>query len=276
MSDPSEDNDLELGPSIPPVKTLALVKTNTSTNKSNLLQVLDQDYSSIQLTEQEAVQVEQVLRRLSAGSSVFTVMTCTGNRCPVKQHCPLYQMGRDDKHPHGKAPVGFPCILEQSLLTDTLSLLLQEYQVDQKNYTDLNIVTELAEIEVLLWRINLQLSTPEHALLVIDQPIGFDRNTGQPVVQQQVSPLFEQKQKLLTRKSRLQKVMVGDRQEKYKREAALKQKPDTDSSSQMSAVKQQLQLLQTKLRASNQVLEAEEVLSPEQLMSGETDSSTKQ
>jgi hypothetical protein len=105
----------------------------------------------------------------------------------------------------------------------------------------------------------MQLSS-SNSLLVIDQLIGFDRATREPMYQKQVDPLFEQKQKLINRKSKLMKLMVGDRQEKYKKEAALKQKPATDASSQMSSMREKLRQLESKL--NHGAIEAE-ILSPE-------------
>lgn len=263
------DEDFDTGPVAPVMTSLEKLSRDTrqdpaNKTKAGLLQILDNsfsDYSDIDLSEQEAAKLQIVLKRLSTGSSSFILLHCRGSSCPFASRCPLVQMGKTPENSHGKAPVGKDCILESSLLRDATSSYFQEYQVDPAYYTEVNIVTELAEIEVLLWRINMQLGKEENSLLVIDQTIGFDRTTGQPIVQQQVAPLFEQKQKLATRKSKLIKVMVGDRQEKYKKEAALKQKPTTDASSQMSKLKEQLQQLQNKLNVPG-VIDGE-IVSPE-------------
>lgn len=234
--------------------------------KEGLLHVLDNsfnDYSEIDLTEEEAGKLSKTLKRLSTGASSFILLNCKGNRCPFATRCPLVQMGKSETRPHGKAPVNQDCILEASLLRDSITSYMNEYQVDPSNYTEINIVTELAEIEVSLWRINMQLGETENALFVIDQTVAIDPGTGQAITQQQVSPLFEQKQKLSTRKSKLHKLMVGDRQEKYKKEAALKQKPDADASSQMSEIKQSLQKLQHKLKTTNSDVIDAQVVSPE-------------
>jgi hypothetical protein len=265
--------DFDTGPAAPVVTSLETLTRRSdpvAKTRDGLFQILDNsfsDYSSINLTEQEAAKLQVTLKRLSTGSSSFVLLNCRGAACPFASACPLAQMAKTSETPHGKAPVGKDCILEASLLRDAATSYFQEYQVDPAYYTEVNIVTELAEIEVLLWRINMQLGKEENALLVIDQTIGFDRATGQPITQQQVAPLFEQKQKLALRKSRLIKVMVGDRQEKYKKEAALKQKPDSDASSQMSALKKQLQGLQQKLNKTETV--DAEIISPEDFINQE-------
>jgi hypothetical protein len=283
MSDIADD-DVQIGPRAPGVNTLTSLTRQTwndpaTKTKDGLLHILDQsfsDYNEIELTQAESEKLSATLKRLSTGASSFALLNCQGNECPFASRCPLVQMSKTPDRPHGKAPVNQDCLLEATLLRDSATSYIQEYQVDPVNFTEVNIVTELAEIEVLLWRINMQLGVGENALLVINQTVGFDRQTGQPITQQQVSPLFEQKQKLAARKSKLTKLMVGDRQEKYKKEAALKQKPDADASSQMSDVKKQLQALQTKL--ANQarttdpstIIDAE-TISPEDFMSSEVD-----
>lgn len=289
MSD-NQDDDVKIGPEAPGVSTLSALTRKTwndpaKKTKDGLLHILDQsfsDYSEIELTEAESAKLATTLKRLSTGASSFAMLNCQGNACPFAARCPLVQMGKTSErpgagiNPHGKAPVGQDCLLEATLLRDAATSYIQEYQVDPVNFTEVNIVTELAEIEVLLWRINMQLAVGENALLVINQTVGFDRESGQPITQQQVSPLFEQKQKLAARKSKLTKLMVGDRQEKYKKEAALKQKPDADASSQMSDVKKQLQALQTKLAGQKgpAIIDAE-VVSPEDFMHSSTEGEDK-
>lgn len=263
-------DDILIGPNTPGVTSLAKLSRDTKqdpvkSTRQGVLNIIDDsisDYSSIELTEAESISLGKSLRRLSTGAASHAILQCKGTECPFARRCPLVQM--KSSSPHGKAPVGQDCLLESTLFRETLASYLQEYQVDAINYTEVNIVTELAEIETMLWRINMQLGEAENALLVIDQTIAFDGQNE--IVQQQVSPLFEQKQKLATRKSKLVKLMVGDRQEKYKKEAALKQKPDADASSAMSEVKRRLQALQQQVN-SVKVIDAD-IVSPEDFMLG--------
>ena len=176
---------------------------------------------------------------MATGAAVFAPMNCAGSECPFATQCPLARMG--------KAPLGRPCLLEENMFKESTIAYVSEYEVDPSNFTELGICTELAEIEILQWRLNMTLRTAEHATLVIEQAIGQDPS-GQAITQLQVSPVFEQKQKLANRKSKLIKLMVGDRQEKYKKEAALKQKAEDDASSQMSAVRAQLAEMEQKMR----------------------------
>lgn len=212
-------------------------------------------YANVAFSQEEAANIAKYLRKVSTGSASLIPMTCSDS-CFARFRCPLFQIA--------KHPVGKQCLIESQLLKEWVIRYMEEYNVDPMNFTEVGYCNELSEIEVLQLRLNIALARPENAELIIEQSMGVDRS-GNTITQKQISPYLEQKQTLTRRKSQIIKLMVGDRQEKYKREAALKQKPDTDTSSQMSAIKQQLQQLQNKLRDNNKVLEAE-VLSPEELM----------
>jgi hypothetical protein len=122
----------------------------------------------------------------------------------------------------------------------------EEYDVDPSNFTEVGYINELAEIEILLMRLNMNLAKVENAELIIDQTIGISHD-GSPIVQKALSPFMEQKDRLQSRRSKIIKLMVGDRQEKYKKEAALKIKLDTDPSSQMAQMRTKLEGLTRQL-----------------------------
>lgn len=257
MSDQKKNDSLRIEDEVKPRKSLAIVTTETwgaleKKDKKSLKQILEagaEDYSDISLDEQEEEQLVKVLKKMATGAAVFAPMNCAGSNCPFATQCPLARMG--------KAPINKPCLLEENMFKESTIAYVSEYEVDPNNFTELGICTELAEIEILQWRLNMTLRTPEHATLVIEQAIGQDPH-GEAITQLQVSPVFEQKQKLANRKSKLIKLMVGDRQEKYKKEAALKQKSEEDASSQMSAVRAQLAEMEQQMRLKKK--EADEVI----------------
>lgn len=237
--------------------------------KQSLLNIINDsfsDYQSIELTDEESQRLAKTLSRLSTGAATFALLRCEGALCPFASQCPLVQMGRSSLSPHGKAPVGNDCLLESTIMRDSLASYIQEFDIDPKNYTEVNIVSELAEIETLMWRINMQLARTENALLTIEQSVGVD-GEGNSITRLEAHPLIDQKAKLATRKSKLQKAMVGDRQEKYKKEAALKQHNTMDASNQMSDVRKKIKTLEAKVQAAS-VIEAE-FKSAEDLMGGD-------
>lgn len=196
------------------------------------------DYTDLVFTEAEARSISNHIRKLSTGASAMIPMYCGGDRCPVKNRCPLWQIG--------KAPVGRQCLLEVELLKNWIVQYMNEYDVDPSSFTEVGYVSELAELMVLEMRLNIHLANAENASLITDQTVGVDRE-GDPIIQKQISPFMEQKERIQNRRSKIIKLMVGDRQEQYKKEAALKIKLDKDPSSKYAEMRTKLENLDRKL-----------------------------
>ena len=206
--------------------------------KSSYFRFLKHDldnYEDIELEPQEAKKIHAHLQKLSTGSTAMIPLYCAGPQCPFAHRCPLVQIN--------KAPIGRQCIIEVELMREWTLRYFEEYDVDPNNFTEIGYINELAEIEVLLQRLNMNLAKPENAELVIDQ-IAHISHDGTPILQKQLSPFMEQKERLQNRRSKVIKLMVGDRQERYKKESALKVKMEQDPSSQMAQMRGKLEALQ--------------------------------
>lgn len=252
--------------------------TEKNLTQSNFFRFLDtnlDDYSDIIMDKTTAKKVHHHLQRLSTGSAAMTPMYCGGARCPFQARCPLVQMKGEPgaNSTHGRAPIGRQCIIEVELMKHWLIQYVNEYDVNPNNFTEVAFVNELAEIEILLMRLNMNLAKVENCELVIDQTIGISHN-GEAIVQKALSPFMQQKEALQNRRSRIIKMMVGDRETKYKKEAALKIKEDTDPSSRMSEMRRRLEDLQRELgkkkTSSTQTINADDgMLKPEDLIDQE-------
>lgn len=196
------------------------------------------DYTDLEFSPEEAKKVHMHLLKMSTGSAAMTPMYCGGDLCPFKTRCVFWQMG--------KAPLGRQCLVEVELMKQWVIDHMEEFDVDPQNFTEVAYANELAEIMILERRLNMNLAKAENAELVTDANVGVDRE-GDPIIQKQISPFMELKDKLASRRSRIIKLMVGDRQEKYKKEAALKVKLDSDSSSRMATMRTQLENLTRQL-----------------------------
>lgn len=156
-----------------------------------------------------------------------------------------------------------------------------EYQIDPQSFTELSIINQLAEIEVLDWRLNNNLSKVENSELIQDSTVAVDPE-GNPIIQRQVSAFLEAKERIMNRKARLITMMVGDRKERYKREAALKIRDTKDPSESMATIRKKLESLQRDI--AHQALEiqkksgvvdatftegSEPAISPEDILGGE-------
>lgn len=229
-----EESDKKAAP-LAPIDDMEMTNRERYFNyiKTNL-----DDYAAVTFTAEEKIKVEKHLRKLSTGASAMIPLYCAGPACPFASRCVYQQMG--------KAPIGKACLIEVQLLQHWTITYMEEYQVDPDSFTEVGYCNELSEIEVMLYRLNMLLSRPENADGTIDQTMAIG-NDGTPVIQKIISPWMEQKEKLLNRRSRVIKLMVGDRQEKYKKEAALKIRESKDPSSRMADVRRQIELLQRNL-----------------------------
>jgi hypothetical protein len=213
----------------------------------NLLAGTIDDYSDLILTKAEAMRVRNTVFHLKNGSSAAMPIICTGPLCPWATRCPLQQ--------DNKAPIGRQCLIELSLMKQWQLNWFEEYEVDIENFTEITLINEMVEVELQLYRCNLSLSLdPTQSTGVVDVSVGVDHH-GNPITQKQISQLIELREKLLTRKHRLIKYLVGDRQEKYKKEAALKTRESRDPSSSMAQLKEQMESLQRQLTAAANALE---------------------
>jgi len=229
------------------------------------------DYTDLSFTEEEAIKIRGHLGKMSTGHTSMVPMICSP-KCPFKDRCIFYKMN--------KAPFGRSCLLETNLLREWTTAYFEQYEVDPNNFTEVSMINELAEIEVYLWRLSQSLAKPENAELVHDNVVGISPE-GTVLTNKQLSTLLQAKETLYNRKSKLIKLMVGDRQEKYKKEAALKQRELADPSSSMADLRSRLERLNRDANkmavqiaeASGQIIDAQveappkpKELSPEELI----------
>jgi hypothetical protein len=216
------------------------------------------DYPQV-FSGEEAQKIRKKLSSLATGSLAALPLLCAGPTCPFALKCPFQEVG--------KAPLNLPCLVEASLLREWVVGYLVEYEVTMDSLTDRYLIQELVELELLNFRINSILSLPEHAHLSVEENIAYDRQ-GNVLTRTVVNGLLELKLKLGARKDKIIKSLVGDRQEKYRKQAALKTRSEGDSSSKMSEMRKSLEKLQRELKqlqpAQPDVDPIQEVMGPDE------------
>ena len=266
-----------------------MIKSDGKEYKSDFFKFLElnpDDYSDMVYTAAEAKRIRAHLLHLSTGSAASAPMICGGEaKCPVASRCPFVRETKTrklvDVTAKSLVPVGRMCPIEFNLLNEYTRFYLQEYDVQENAFTEIQMCRELAEIELLLHRMNAGLAKPENADLIQEDVAGVDKE-GNVLTRKGPSALYEVKDRLLNRKPKLIKLMVGDRQEKYKREAALKVRDVDDPSTQTAQLRGRLTKLMDEAKkidlqlkeASGDVLDAEfsepadkpKVLTPDDLI----------
>jgi len=224
-----------------------LIKSDGSQVKSNyfkFLELLPDDYSDITYTPEEALKVRAHMSHLSTGSSAAIPLTCAGlAKCPFQERCPFVRIDKErrklDKTSKLVTPIGRQCLVEINLLNEWTRLYIMEFEVDETSFFEMRTANELAEIELMLWRLNNNLAKPEYAELVQETVVGVDKE-GNALTRKEVNAFVEAKDKFNNRKSRLIKHMVGDREGDYKRKAALRLKDEGDPSTTSAQLKGQI------------------------------------
>lgn len=242
--------------------------------KSQFFKFLDIDldrYKEVEYTQDEARFIKQRMQHLSTGSAAALPLICKGPQCPFARKCPFIAIDEQRQEewekvqregdvqfaepPVLQTPIGKHCLVEINLLNQWTRLYVFEFDVAEESFVDLSMCRELAEIEVMLWRINNGLGKDENVELVQETTVGTDRE-GNPLTKKELNTLVEARERMVNRKSKLIKLMVGDRQEKYKREAALKTKDDADPSTSAAQLRNKLQRILKE--AQVQVLQLQE------------------
>jgi hypothetical protein len=204
----------------------------------NYLNIDLDEYNSISFSQEEINKIVKHFAKLKTGSTSMVPLICVGNQCPTKDECIFWKLG--------KPPVGKQCLVELSLLNSLILEYMDEYKVEPSSITERGFCQELAIIDIYLYRVNLQLAKPQNALMVTSQAVGIDKD-GEAIFREEISPLAEYRDKLFNRKARIIKLMVGDPQEKYKKQAALKQKLDNDQSNNQADTSKKIKDLQRQL-----------------------------
>lgn len=266
-----------------------MVKIDGTEKKSSFFDFLKlplDDWDNITFTPEEAIRIKQQLQRLSTGASAAIYLICGGAVvCPFAAKCPYVraELLRKAVDPSAKGivPIGSECPVEIQMMDQWSFLYAKEYDIEDGNFTEWGMVRELAEIELMMWRLNNNIAKAQNAELVQENVVGM-APTGDggtvPITRMEVSAFFDAKERLSNRRAKIVKLMVGDRQEKYKREAALKQQNEDDTSTSAAKLRHHLDKLINEYKAMDlklsevegQVIEVKETtktLTPDELIS---------
>ena len=186
-------------------------------NFFTFLQEYVSDKNDMILTRSEAIKLQKYMLGLSTGSAALLPLLCTGPRCPYSDTCVFLKELKDD------TPLGKPCPIELELIKHKKMRYIDEYDIDMNSPTELSFINELVTIEIQEMRNAASLAKERDASLVSMEVIGHDKE-GEEVMARRISPFLETQEKLSAMKMRIVKRMVGDRESKYKKDVATKQK----------------------------------------------------
>lgn len=198
--------------------TSPLVKVNKNglvtredgrTSHSEMLSLLDpnmDDDEEIEITQYAMNKIKRQMRAAVIGPITTVSMVCAGSKCQIKETCPYYQ--------NNAAPIGEECIVEKHLIREWVERYIEEFQVDINKTTEVQLVSELAEIAVFERRINSYISI-HNPMMMQENVAGID-NMGNPYYNIDIAKAFEIKSRLKQQRMKILDAMLATRDRKAK------------------------------------------------------------
>jgi len=207
-------------------------------------------YKDLTFTPNEARLLKLSMSRMSTGVFSVLPLTCMQERCPLAKECPLLEMG--------KAPLYKKCPLELNMIEELYHRYTAEFKVQPGDFAQLALIDDLITTEILLKRTLNAISDPSLRENFYKKTLGLEESEfpikdfqdGTITVMNdlefgrqydiRVHPALEQMERLSNKKIKILTALVGTPQERYKRDAALKQHSGEDMSKTLTTVREAL------------------------------------
>lgn len=121
-------------------------------------------------------------------------------------NCELYKMN--------KAPVGAPCPYEQAYLREQAGRYFEEFDVTPDKPTEMNLVSELAEMDMYERRVTMLLAMKDQDLSQEDI-VGFSED-GSPIIKEDVSKYFNIKERIKKQRLKNLEALLATKKERAK------------------------------------------------------------
>lgn len=201
----------------------------------NVLALRMNQYSDIDLTQDEVRKIATEFANIETGSATNLTVICSKAKCLYKGRCGLFVAD--------KAPEGKECLHENKVLMDAMDRYMNTLEIDPENYAEMVMVNQLVEYELIEFRCNTILSY-EHQDMRMETVVGIDDN-GRLITKEEVSHALQIKMQIFKNKMTLLQELTATRKEKYKKQAALKESKDGPTKV-ISSMKKQLELMRKK------------------------------
>ena len=163
-------------------------------------------YSDIVFTQAEAQKISMSLRTMSTGINAAVPMICAGEQCAFAKTCPYVEAG--------KPPLARGCLVEAQLITYWTKQFIEEFEVDVTNFTETQLVSELAEFNIYELRVTKYLAD-KHPTLMQDVITSID-NTGEVIENQEISRAFDLKERIKRDRMKVLESLMATRKERVK------------------------------------------------------------
>lgn len=184
------------------------------------------DYGDILLDEGTQARLSSLLDSSQVGLVSITPLICQGpSSCPFKVRCPIYQ----EHGTGGKYPLHRQCVVELNLARRKFVEYAQEFNIEDALKTSPTLraqISKLAELDVYDYRTDLVLAGvagESDGTLLIDQTIGFDKETHEEIKQKQEHPAWKIKDRIHRQRMEILDCLVATPRRKVWEKVSMKQ-----------------------------------------------------
>ena len=252
-----DSKEKETGTDLKPIYHLkgGMVELEDGTmEKSKMFEIFKiplDDYPDITLNTAEMRRFRMQVMKMRTGIQAMVPILCPGpGKCPFRNRCPFVDKTNclangniDFEHQKAKFPLARQCPIERDFIVYKQMDYINEYGVDIQSPSELGLVNKLAELDVYDYRLTLVLShgdtDADGPLLMKEQVTGIAHN-GEEITRLEEHPAWALKEKIHKQRMEILAALVGTRKEKYKKEAALKQRDFADPSTLQSTLRKKL------------------------------------
>jgi hypothetical protein len=241
-----------------------IVYEDGKTDKTKMFDFLEiplDDYTDLTFTETQLKRIRMHFQNMQTGIQAMAPIFCGGAKCPFIKRCPLFDRTKEVSMQNYKEfPLMRQCPFERGHLNWQRRRYVEEFDVDVCSPSEMGMVNKLAELDLYDYRVTLLLAHGDKGGdgqdLTKTQVTGKDL-MGKDIKRLEIHPAWELKQKIHRQKMEILESLVGTRKEKYKREAALKQREGNDPSTVQSDLRKKLENLRNVTPASEEIIDAE-------------------
>lgn len=211
----------------------------------NMLDINTDDYPDITFTDEEAKRISMSLRNLSTGVNAAVPMACGGSICPFESSCPYVAIN--------KAPVGRSCLVESQLISFWTKQFIDEFDVDMGNFTELHLVSELAEFNIYELRVTKHLAT-KHQTLMQSVVTSVDSN-GELIENEEISRAFDLKERIKKSRMKVLESLMATRKERVK--ISIEKNKGQSTTSKLTDLREKLEGYMKDIAKQEPVIEAD-------------------
>lgn len=186
-----------------PSETEGVLKVKNSI-KNNLSIVAEVESGGTLSPESKAI-LDRFVDNSSRGFVSVIPMICKGIKCPYLSACPLHAAG-------SKLPIDKSCPVENTIAAIQVSKHLQALNIEDVNDPshsfDLDMLCEMAGLELLRWRCGAELS--KDSKVIITQMVGATLE-GEPLFEDVPNPVIDVLERTSRHIAKLREALVATR-----------------------------------------------------------------